>query len=364
MLTEKQSKQLKEHLSKAQNPVFFFDNDQDGLCSFLILQRYLERGKGVPVKSFPDLDSSYFRRVDELNADYIFVLDKPVVSESFWKKAHERNIPVVWVDHHDLQLQKGNEGQKIPEFVNYFNPMYDENMNKKQNEGEPVSVICYELTRKKQDLWLGVVGAISDKFMPDYYKDFKKTHSDLLPSMKKPSAFDVLYKSEIGKISKMMASGLKDKTTNVIAMLRFLMKVKTPYEVLEESSKNYLMRKRFNQINEKYQRLLTKALEVENVSKDNKCLFFQYGGDLSISSELSNELSYLFPKRYVVVIYVKTDIKANISGRGKGIKKYFLKVIDKLEGASGGGHEDAVGAQIRVDDIETFKADLCCLLKE
>jgi single-stranded DNA-specific DHH superfamily exonuclease len=133
---------------------------------------------------------------------------------------------------------------------------------------------------------------------------------------------------------------------------------------LEESSKNYLMRRRFNQINEKYQRLLTKALEVENSSKESNILFFQYGGDLSISSELSNELSYLFPEKYIIVIYVKTGVKANISGRGKGIKNKVIEAIKDLEGASGGGHEDAVGAQIRVDDIETFKNNLCRLLKE
>jgi len=76
MLTEKQVIEIKEHLEKAQNPLFFFDNDQDGLCSFLLLQRYIGRGKGIPVRSFPDLDASYFRKIGELNADYIFILDK------------------------------------------------------------------------------------------------------------------------------------------------------------------------------------------------------------------------------------------------------------------------------------------------
>jgi len=360
MLTDKQIKSLKEHLERAQNPVFFFDNDQDGLCSFLLLQRFLERGKGVPVKSFPELDANYFRKVDELNADYVFILDKPVVSKSFWEKAEQRNMPVVWIDHHEIQDKETG----IPENVDYFNPMYDENFNKKQDEAEPVSFICYEITKKKDDLWLAVIGAISDKFMPDYYSEFEKKYPDLACSKSTPNAFDVLYKSEIGKISRMMAAGLKDRTTNVIAMLRFLMKAKTPYEVLEESSKNYLMRKRFNQINEKYQRLLTKALEVENSSKSKNYLFFQYAGDLSISGELSNELSYLFPDKYIVVVYIKGGIKANISARGKSVKSKLLKALEGLEGASGGGHENAVGAQIRVEDIEVFKNNFCCLLEE
>ena len=84
MLTKKQIDEIRQHLDKAQNPVFFFDNDPDGLCSFLLLQRYIERGKGVPIKSFPELTEDYFRKVNELNADYIFILDTPVVSQDFF----------------------------------------------------------------------------------------------------------------------------------------------------------------------------------------------------------------------------------------------------------------------------------------
>ena len=36
MLTKKQKTEIKEHLEKSQNPLFFFDNDNDGLMSFLL----------------------------------------------------------------------------------------------------------------------------------------------------------------------------------------------------------------------------------------------------------------------------------------------------------------------------------------
>ena len=48
MLTKKQINEIREHLEKAQNPLFFFDNDPDGLCSFLLLQRYI--GRGMPTQ--------------------------------------------------------------------------------------------------------------------------------------------------------------------------------------------------------------------------------------------------------------------------------------------------------------------------
>ena len=50
-LTKKQISEIREHLESAQNPFFLFDNDQDGLCSFLLLQKFLRRGKGFPVKN-------------------------------------------------------------------------------------------------------------------------------------------------------------------------------------------------------------------------------------------------------------------------------------------------------------------------
>ena len=189
MLTSTQIQEIKEHLEKAQNPVFFFDNDADGLCSFLLLQRYLGRGKGVVVKSFPDLNANYFKKISELNADYVFILDKPVVSGGFWKEVEQINIPVVWIDHHEIQIE-------IPAFVSYYNPVLN---TPKSNE--PVSALCFQITNKKDDLWLAVAGSISDKFVPDFYKEFKDNCPDLSVDSDK-DAFDILYKSQIGKIAR------------------------------------------------------------------------------------------------------------------------------------------------------------------
>lgn len=341
MLTQKQLKEIKEHLDKAQNPLFFFDNDPDGLCSFLLLQRYIKRGKGVPIRSFPGLTSEYFRKVNELEADYIFILDKPEVSKEFFKEVEQVNIPVVWIDHHAVDIKN------VPEFVNYYNPCFNE-----PKSNEPTTYSCYKISQKKEDLWLAVIGCISDKFVPDFYDEFKKEYPDL--SINSDEAFGILYKSQIGKIARIFGFALKDRTTNVINMIRFLIKSKNPYDVLEENNNTYTMHKRFNEINKKYKKLLEKAI---NLTDSGKLLFFQYSGDLSISSDLSNELSYTYPKKIVVVIYI-TGVKANISVRGKNIREIILKSLEGLEGATGGGHEDAVGAQVKVEDLEKFRKTL------
>jgi len=340
MLTKKQIREIKEHLEKAQNPIFFFDNDPDGLCSFLLLQRYIGRGKGVAIKSFPEMNAEYFRKVTELNADYIFILDKPIVSSSFFDEARNFNIPVVWIDHHDVQVQ-------IPDFVHYYN-----NTLNRFKKNEPVTYLCYKITGKKEDLWLAVAGCISDRYVPDFYPEFVKLYPDL--AIKAKDAFDVFYKSQIGKIVKMMGFALKDKISNVVKMIKFLISVKSPYEVLEEGNKNHEMHFRFKQIYKKYQKLLDKAKTFAN---QNKVLFFQYAGDLSISADLSNELSYLFPQKIIVVAYL-TGIKANISVRGEKIKSLVLKAIKEIEGATGGGHENAVGCQMKIEYLERFREKL------
>ena len=339
MLTQKQVKEIKEHLEKAQNPLFFFDNDQDGLCSFLLLQRYLERGKGVPVKSFPELISDYFRRIQELNADYVFILDKPLVSKEFWEKVKQINIPVVWIDHHEI------DKKDIPDFVNYYNPLFN-----KEKTDEPVTALCYQVSKREKDLWLAVAGCVSDRFLPDFYSQFQKQYPELTINSK--DAFEIYYKSEIGKIARIFGFALKDRITNVINMQKFLMKAEGPYDILNETSRNRTMHERFNHIDKTYQKFLKKAKL--DVKPEDRVVFFKYGGDMSISADLSNQLSYTYPNKFIVVAYVSGD-KVNVSFRGKNVKEVFVKAIKGFKDASGGGHENAVGAKMRLEDFEEFK---------
>ena len=276
MLTKKQVNEIKEHLEKAQNPIFFFDNDPDGLCSFIIMRKFCGKGKGVQVKSYPSMNKDYFRKVNELRADYIFILDKPVVDKDFFEEADKNNVPVVWIDHHET------DKKTIPDFVHYYNPVFN-----KPKANEPVTHLCYQISGRKDDLWLDIVGCTSDKFFSEYYKDFRKQFPELAIDSNEP--FDILYKSQIGKVVRILGFALKDTTTNVVNMLKFLIKTKSPYDILEESKKNLAINKRFSQIEKRYTKLLEKAKAI--AKKSGKLLFFQYGGDLSISSELSNETS-------------------------------------------------------------------------
>lgn len=343
MLTEKQINEIRHHLEKAQNPLFFFDNDPDGLASFLLLRRYLGRGKGVAIKSFPDLNVSYARKLYELNPDYVFVLDKPAVAEGFFNEVKEANIPLVWIDHHNVEKPENKD-------IYYYNPYHNDKTS------EPVSYLCYKIANRKEDVWIGMIGTIGDGFFPDFAEEFGKKYPDLWGEKIK-KASQALYTTEIGRIARILGFALKDRTSMVVAMLKFLSVAKSPYDILDEEKARSILQ-RFKQVNVKYSRLIDKA---RNFVKGN-LLFFQYGGDLSLSADIANELFFLFPDKLIVVAYIK-GAKANVSLRWeKDVREVTLNSLKGLEGATGGGHEHATGAQVSVEDLPKFRENLMRLV--
>ncbi len=346
MLTEKENQEIREHLERAQNPLFYFDNDQDGLCSYLLMRRFLGRGNGVPVKTSP-LDMTYFRRVDEFNPDYIFILDQPSVSNEFFEALYERNIPVVWIDHHDF------DKNTLPDYANYYNPLFN-----KDKTNEPVVDLCYRVVNGKEDLWLLIVGCIADKYLPEEYTEFLKKYPDLGIESNEP--FDIFYNSEIGKIARMLGTGLKDRTGFVMKMIRFLINTKTPYEILEEKKENNTMHETFNKIDGRLQKNLKKAREEFD---GGDVLFFTYSGATSMSADIANRLSYEFQGKVIVVAFVK-GARVNLSIRGLKIREKVLKVLKDLPLSTGGGHENAVGAQIDYNQLGKFERKLRDLVSE
>ncbi|MBS3084407.1 DHH family phosphoesterase [Candidatus Pacearchaeota archaeon] len=345
MLIKKEILELREHLEKSQNPLYYFDNDQDGLCSYLLLKRFYKKGNGIPVKTSP-LGKEYFRRVEEFNPDYIFILDQPTVSKEFFDLIFEKNLPVVWIDHHET------EKEKIPENIYYYNSFMG------HSTPEPVTKICYEVTKRKEDIWLLVAGCLADRFFPEEYTEFSKDYPDLSIQSKDP--FKIFYSSGIGEVSRMMGTGLKDRTGLVMKMIKFLLQAKTPYEVLEEKSENLSMHKRFGVVDLKLKGLIKNAKK-EN-SKGN-VLFFRYSGEISMSADIANRLSYDFPKKVIAVVYLKGS-RVNISVRGKNAKKVVEEAVKGINLATFGGHNNALGVQMDESSLEEFEKNLISIVNK
>jgi len=341
MLTEKQINEIKEHLERAQNPIFYYDNDADGLCSFLLFRRFLGRGKGVAIRSYPDLNKSYASKIVELNADYAFVLDKPILSKEFIDEVNRLNVPLIWIDHHDMPEVKLDK--------NYENFLVYNPVKNKEKSDEPITYLAYKITNKKDDVWIAMMGCVADHYMPEFAFEFKEKYPNYWANDIK-EAFDVYYKTEIGKIARALGFGLKDSTTHIVQLQNFLLNCKSPDDIFVETRTNSAFRKRYHEIKSKYDALIEKA---EKKARE-KILFFEYSGDLSMSSDIANELCYKYPDKMIVVAFKKQGV-CNLSMRGKNVKQMLDDLLKNFEGASGGGHEDAVGARIKADDLERFK---------
>ncbi len=219
MLTISQLEEIRNFLEASQNPLFFYDNDVDGLCSFLILRRALDRGKGVAIKSFPDLKAQYTRKVNELNPDAIIILDKAELSIEFANHAEEKGIPILWIDHHETKTP-----QETINKTSYYTT---------HPSSEPTSFIAQKIFNRPQDTWLATIGCIGDVYMPDFAKQFSQENPDLLPP--NLTALQAFQATTLGKIARKLNFGLMDTTTNILKLIKYLFKATTPYDLLEEN---------------------------------------------------------------------------------------------------------------------------------
>ncbi len=336
MLNKDELQELRGFLENSQNPLFLFDNDADGLCSFAILKRALGRGRGVPIKSYPDLSAQYIRRVNEFNPDSVFILDKAEVSKEFIDEVTQRNIPIVWIDHHLSQTT-----QELKDRTNYYNTY---------PSAEPVTFSAQKIFNRQEDLFLALIGCISDVYMPNFGKKFSKNYPELFNY--ELSAFDALHASEIGKFARMLNFGLMNTTTNVVRLMRYLEEINGPYDLLEENNKTREFHKRYQELNAELIKLTEKARKI--VDKNSKVIWFSYEGRTSMSAVLSNQLYYENKDKIIFVAYRRPD-KINLSIRGEGALKITNMITENIEGATGGGHEEATGAMIPAISFDKLK---------
>jgi single-stranded DNA-specific DHH superfamily exonuclease len=337
MIPKKQINEIRKYLKKAENPLFFFDDDPDGLCSYLLLKKYIKRGKGVVVKATPYLDEKYKRKLDEYSPDFIFVLDMPNITQDFINLA---NVPIIWIDHHPPIERKG---------VHYYNPRLS-----KPKDYKPVSYYCYKITKK--NLWIATVGSVADCHIPEFINEFSKKYPELI---KKPtsSVRELNFNTKLGELIRIFSFLLMGRTSEVNKRINILTKINEPKEILEQTTpKGSFIVKKTKKVRKNYNKLLKNALS--EIKEEKICIYIYTGKD-SFTSELVDELIYRKKCEVMIVGREKND-EIKISIRSNKIK--LLKIIKKALsglGGYGGGHDYATGCNIAKKDfglfIERFK---------
>lgn len=327
-----------DYIKKAENPLVLFDDDPDGLCSYMLLKKANDNAKGIVIKSSPVLDEKYLKKVDELSPDTIFVLDKPIISQNFIDCVH---VPLVWLDHHPIVERKG---------VHYFNPLIKDN-----KDNSPTSYWMYKITNNPEFMWIAAIGSVADWYIPDFLEEFREKYPGLIDSQKTPEK--ILFESKFGELTRIFSFLLKGESLSIKENISVLLKMKDPYEILEQkTSKGRFLYKRYLKVKKQYDLLLEKALESKSEKK--MVLFIYPSTRMSFTAELSNELLYKNPDKLIIIGREKGDeVKLSFRSGKLILPPLIKKALENVKGY-GGGHDKACGGNVAKEDFETFMDNL------
>jgi len=330
-LTNKEIKEFRKALDESARPLFFFDDDPDGVCSFVQLYRYKGDGKGIILKTGHQLTEDFVRKVDEYQPDLIIVLDIANVQQEFLDKVSQK---VLLLDHHPiLDLKK----------VEYYNPLLH---NKDDNR--PTSYWAYQIAKK--DLWIGMTGCVADWQLTDLKKEFVKQYPDLMDKkVSKPD--DALFESRIGLLARIISFSIKGSARDAMKYVKILTRTKDPGEILDQTSaQGVYIYKRFQKYNKEYEKLL-KSVKVTR----SKLLLFTYSDkNTAVTSDLSNELLHKYPDKFVLVGRKRNEeVKMSLRSATVKVLPILKKALKNVEGY-GGGHDYACGANIKTKDFDKF----------
>jgi len=333
-ISEQELQELRNYLEKAERPIYFFDDDPDGLCSFLLFYRRNMAGKGVIVKSSPEVGENYAAKVNEYDADYVFILDKPLLSPDFVENCDR---PIIWLDHHSPAGLPG---------THYYNPRIAN-----REDGRPTSYWAYRVV--EEDLWIAMVGMIGDWFIdPELAARFSEQYPDLLPrNMLNPA--EVLFNTKLGELSRVFSFVLKGRNSEVMKSIKILTRVKSPNEILmQETPAGRFIYKKYLSVKEEYDALMNDILKKH--SNDNPILYIYPSSKMSFTGELSNEILYRFPDRMNIICREKGGyLKCSLRSQKGNLPESIKKALSGLDGY-GGGHDNACGLSIREKDFKTF----------
>lgn len=341
MLNKEEVSKIRELLENSENPLFLFDDDQDGLCAFAVLMRRYGKGNSVAIKVNPELDKSYISVVNEYNPDLIVVLDKPLISKEF---VSEVRVPILWMDHHPVVDVKKLGGQ-----IYYFNPLVHN-----KDIYLPTTYLAYQVTEEKS--WFVLAGCIADYFMPEFYDYYLELYPDLLIETSDPG--EVTYGTRFGDLIKSILFLLKGKTSDVKKNVKLLLKIESPYDILnQETEEGKSIVKFVEKSAKEFKSLLNDA--IKEVSGDKFLIFVYPGSKNSYTTELSNELIYKFKDKFVIVGREKSGaVKISMRvKKGINLPRVLERALVGIDGY-GGGHKNACGGSVKQEDFERFVMNL------
>lgn len=336
MIPKKQLEEIKREITECQNPFFFFHDDPDGLCSFLLLRKLRGEGSWHMVKPRPLIDENFVKLVPA-DCDKVFIVDIAIVRQDFVDNVKK---PVVWIDHHTPLEIRG---------CRYFNPRI-----KNPEEYTPASAICYEAVKSDdQDLLLGMLGTVGDLADEQkFYRDFFKKYSELADGCR--DKFDLMFKTRLGTLTKMLEFNLKGNPSEVKKSLKIFTRQKDFARLLEpETAAEKFVFRKYEQVKAEYDEHLENAMR----QKSGDVFVFTYKEkNFTLGSDIAQEIPYRIPGKKIYIICREKagqHLCSLRTGKGIDLVKFLKKALTQVEGF-GGGHPFAAGCNIKSYDFERF----------
>jgi single-stranded DNA-specific DHH superfamily exonuclease len=344
MLPKEQIEEFREYLKKSENPLFLFDDDPDGTSAYLLLKKYINKGKGVMVKAKPFVGEDYLKKVEENSPDLVVILDMPIVDQDFIDKV---NVPILWLDHHQPIKRKG---------VHYYNPRLNSPV-----DNNPTTYYAYKIA-EDQNTWIAAMGCFADWYYPDFIEKIYELYPGLIPKKDTNKPEEILFDSRLGDLIRTLSFLLKGSTTEVNRSISIFSKLESPFEILDQTTPRgkYLYNKVSNFRNE-YKKVLAEASEVK---EEDGVLYINHPKTQhSFVSELSTELSYRTKKTLIVAREDNGRMKMSIRSTYIKLPDIVNEALIGLDGY-GGGHELACGASINTNDFPEFLERFKNLIKK
>ncbi|MGM5481373.1 MAG: DHH family phosphoesterase [Nanobdellota archaeon] len=337
-MTEEQTiQEIRHKLERCARPIFLFDDDPDGLASFLILYRRVRAGKGIPLKGSV-VDERMIEKVNNYFPDLVIILDKAEVSQEFLDKVRTE---IVWIDHHEVKDRKG---------VTYLNPRCEDT-----ERNIATSHFAHKVA--ENDLWQAVVGIVSDWQLPEQelLEKFRKQYPGFLPADVNDPA-KALFDTKIGELARIFSFNLKGKTTDVLSSMKILTRIDDPNTLFEKKNgQARLVMKRYEKHQSEYEKIKTSV----EVNENDPLLLFTYTDDKnSYTTDLSNELLYEQPEKMIIIARQSNgSYKCSLRSNALPVDEILAKVLEEVKG-TGGGHEHACGAVIPSEHFNDFVENL------
>lgn len=331
MLTDAQIQEIRGFLEKAENPLFLFDDDPDGLTSYLLLKKHYKKGHGTCIKSSPKANVVYSAAYKKHKPDLVVILDKPVVSQEILDGF---NVPVVWIDHHQVIEREG---------VNYYNSMAGD-----KPDNRPTSYWAYKVVEDNE--WVALVGIIGDWNVPEKEIVDKFKYPELLGNAKTPP--ELMFDTEYGKMIKAFSFVMKGNNDSMNNCIDALEEIEDPMEILNQTTPNgKLVFEKYEKMNKEYEVLLEDSLSQD---EDEVYVYTYVEKKNSFTGNLSNEMLHKL-KSDVIIIgrEASGDVRLSLRSKGKPILPVLKKALEEVEGY-GGGHAMACGASVKMHDFPKF----------